>query len=352
MADKTTVLILFGGVSSEHEVSRNSTASILNNIDRERYEVYTIGITKDGRWYKTSATAEEIADGSWEDLPKVPAVVSPDRGVHGFVTEDGEKTYVDVVFPMLHGKNGEDGTMQGLLEIAGIPYVGPGVVGSANCMDKGVAKIICEHAGIHQAKYYVIQRHMFFADPEKHMDAMEETCLGYPMFIKPANAGSSVGITKVKDRESLLPAIELAASQDRWIVAEECIVGRELEVGVLGNKEPIASAVGEIQSAGEFYDYDSKYNDAASIAEVAEGLPDGIEDEIRAMAVKIFQTLDCKGLSRVDFFLRGEDEIIFNEVNTLPGFTKISMYPKLFGAAGISYTGLITKLIEFGMEED
>ena len=348
---KQTILILFGGVSSEHEVSRNSAASILRNIDTERYEVITIGITKDGRWYKTPQNADNMADGSWENDPaNVVAYVCPDRSVHGVVTAKGETIRVDCVFPVLHGKNGEDGTMQGLLEIAGLPYVGPGVLASADCMDKGVAKILCNAAGINQAKYYVTDRYAFSHGPTEVIKAIEEACGDYPLFVKPANAGSSVGISKVKNREELFEGIKLAAEHDSKIVVEETIVGRELEVAVLGNRNPKASRVGEIQAADEFYTYDAKYNNVASIAEVAEGLPEVVEDRIREVAVEVYKVLGCKGLTRVDFFLRGENEVVFNEANTIPGFTKISMYPKLWGETGIGYTELITRLIELGME--
>ena len=356
---RLNLLLLFGGVSSEHEVSCVSAASILEHADHEKYNFITVGITKNGKWYLTEPDGKAMASGQWETAAgNRPASISMDRGRYLLsLKDDGsyEKTPIDVAFPVLHGKNGEDGTMQGLLEIAGIPYVGSDTKSSAACMDKAAAKAMVEQAEVAaQAKACVIHP----CDLNEASEAVgiffkEE----YPLFVKPANAGSSVGISKVKDAKQLPDALAKAFAEDDKVLVEEAIVGREIETAVLGNEDPQVSCVGEIFSAGEFYDYESKYQNAASRTEIVTDLCKEKEDEIRETALRIYNVLGCSGMARVDFFLvegeHGYDDgkVIFNEVNTIPGFTQISMYPQLWEASGLPYNQLIDRLIELALEK-
>ena len=352
MANKKTVLVLFGGMSSEHEVSCSSAASILRNIDTEKYNVRVIGITKKGAWVETAAPPEMIEDGTWINrINNRNAFICPDRRVHGIRTEKGKDIYIDCVFSVLHGKYGEDGSMQGLLEMAGIPYAGSGVLSSASTMDKLVTKILANEGGIKQADYCAVDWFTFATQAASEIQRIEDRLGAYPYFVKPANTGSSVGVTKAHDRNELFEGIKEAAKYDEKIIVEETIVGRELEVAVLGDRHPHASPVGEIVAADEFYSYEAKYGGLGSVAEVAENLSEEIADRIRETAIRVYKLLGCKGYSRVDFFLKGEDEIYFNEINSLPGFTSISMYPKLWDAAGVPYPELIDRLIEQAMEE-
>ncbi|MDD6920691.1 MAG: D-alanine--D-alanine ligase [Eubacteriales bacterium] len=348
------LLILFGGKSSEHDVSCMSTASILNNIDKTKYEVTTVGITKEGEWFLTSATPEQIKDGTWkEKTDNKRATVNFDKANKGLIIEDGKTIPLDCVMIMMHGKNAEDGTMQGFWEIVGIPYTGPGVMASANGMDKVTAKIIAKDLGVNQAAYAWTDRNKFALGPEKEFSRIEKE-LGdkYPLFVKPANSGSSIGITRVTNRKELFEGIKFAAEFDTRIVIEEGIVGREIEVAVLGNRSPKASRIGEIFSANDgIYDYESKYIDSHSTTRIVTDLPEDVETMIRNTAVKIYQAFDCRGLSRVDFFYTEDGKLIFNEINTLPGFTHISMYPQLWEDMGLSYSELIDNLIQLAMEE-
>lgn len=353
MNQKKTVLVLFGGVSSEHEISCISAASILEQINHDRYRVLSAGITKSGRWLLTDASAEEIRSGAWEGHSSNRAIsLSLDTDRKGFsIISDGECRLLqpDVVFPVLHGKNGEDGTVQGLLQIAGIPYVGSDTASSAACMDKGMAKALVSQAeAADQAKCCII--HRSGCDPEEAAEGADAFFDGsYPLFVKPARAGSSVGITRVKEASGLPQAIRTAFAEDRKILVEEEIRGRELEVAVLGNDDPAASKVGEIFTAGEFYDYEAKYADKGSRTEVVTNLPKDVEDEIRETALRIYRVLECRGLARVDFFLSDDGRIVFNEINTLPGFTSISMYPSLWEATGLTYEELIDSLLQLAL---
>ncbi|MEG0392714.1 MAG: D-alanine--D-alanine ligase family protein, partial [Anaerovoracaceae bacterium] len=324
---KLDLLVIFGGTSTEHEVSCKSAGLILTKIDREKYNVRTIGITKEGKWIETTADPDKIAKGSWiRKRGNREAYICPDRSVHGISTMGGKKIWVDCVIPVLHGKDGEDGTMQGLLEIAGLPYVGPKVLASACAMDKSVTKILVEKTGIRQAKYYLTDRYTFSSGPMEEMENIRRVFHGnYPLFVKPANAGSSVGISKVNSKEELFEGIKKAAMEDHKILIEEAIVGREMEIAVLGNRDPQASPIGEILSAAEFYDYDAKYDNPASRTEVVTDLSPTKACEMQAAALEIYKTLGCRGMSRVDFFLTENKEVVFNEVNTIPGFTEISM---------------------------
>ena len=342
---KKNVLVLFGGRSSEHEVSCVSATTVISNMDTETCEIYAVGITKEGRWVLVDSV-EEIKDGSWVDS-KQQAMLSPDTTEKAlYVIENGEfkKITIDVAFPVLHGLNGEDGTVQGLFELAGIPYVGCGVLASAVSMDKLYTKVIVDTLGICQAKYVAVYKDEI--GEVSVYEKIEET-LGYPVFIKPSNAGSSRGVSKAANREELIAGLKEAANHDRKILVEETIYGRELECAVLGDGDVKASGIGEVLAAAEFYDYEAKYHNAESKTVISPELPEGKEEEIRQAAVKIFKAVDGQGLSRVDFFLENEtNRVVFNEINTLPGFTSISMYPMLWGAKGIDKPELIKRLLE------
>lgn len=351
--NKKKIAVIFGGCSSEHEVSLMSATSVINNLPKDKYEVICVGITKDGRWYLFSGPVEEIADGRWERDPlNQPAFISPDRNIRGIVV-DGKIGFdvikVDCVFPVLHGKNGEDGTMQGLLQLSGIPFVGCRALASASCMDKAVTHTLLTAAGINQAKYLWFYADKYTTGSEK-IKLKINARLGYPIFVKPANAGSSVGISKVCSEVELDAAVAKAAREDDKIVVEEAIVGQEVECAVLGNAQPEASPVGEIAASAEFYDYDDKYNSGKSQLYIPAHLDKTVAEEIHATAIRAYRMLGCSGLSRVDFFVRNGKEVILNELNTMPGFTSISMYPKLWDAAGVSYGALLDKLIMLAFE--
>lgn len=346
---KITVAVLFGGQSSEHEVSLVSAKTVITNINREIYDVVLIGITKDGRWIHVN-NVEDITSGAWTK-GNVTAVISPDTSHKGILLiEQGKVTIqkVDVIFPVLHGLNGEDGTVQGLIELSKIPYVGCGVLASCVSMDKLYTKIIVDTLNIRQAKYVAV-----YGEDLHDMAvcvAKVEAKLDYPVFIKPSNAGSSQGVSKAHDRTELENGLLAAAKHDRKILVEETITGREIECAVLGGRDVKASGVGEIVAAAEFYDYDAKYNNEESKTIISPELPSGVEEEIREAAVAIFKAVDGHGCSRVDFFVEnGTNEIVFNEINTLPGFTPISMYPMLWEHRGFSKERLVEKLIQLGL---
>lgn len=337
---KTKVAILFGGQSTEHEVSRVSASSVLRNINQQKFDVYPIGINKDGKWFEYTGEIDNIESGKWEEdeFYKKP---------------EGEKILfnkeVDVVFPVLHGLYGEDGTIQGLCKLLNLPCVGPGVMSSAVCMDKVYTKYVLEKFGIKQADYVVVTEFGYKSNKEELINTIENK-LGYDLFIKPSNSGSSVGITKAHNREELLEGLEEALKYDRKILVEEALNVREVEVAVLGNDEPKASIPGEIIPAKEFYDYEAKYENAASKLLIPAALSDEELENIREIAVQVYKALDCAGMARVDFLVTKEEgEVYLNEVNTIPGFTSISMYPKMWEKTGIPYTELITKLIEFAI---
>ena len=353
--DKKRIAVIFGGKSSEHEVSRVSASYVISQIPTEKYEIVTIGITKTGRWFLYTGALENIADGTWEkDENNRTAFIAPAPSVHGIIiiNKDGttEKLHLDVVFPVLHGKNGEDGTLQGLLEMSEIPYVGCGVLSSAECMDKVSTNIMFEHAGIDQAKFTWFYSYEYEENAEKCIAKAEAELPEYPLFVKPANAGSSVGISKAHNRDELIKAIEKAAKEDSRILIEENIVGKEVECAVLGNKDPFVSIPGQIAPAAEFYDYDAKYNNAESKLFIPAHISDELAEKVRKTAAAAYTALGCEGLSRVDFFVTDEGRILLNEINTLPGFTSISMYPKLMAASGIDGSELIEKLISLAFE--
>lgn len=343
---KTKLGVIFGGMSTENEVSVVSANSILKNLDREKYEIFPIYIGKDGTWYqyiekqKDREFREEVAG-----KEKIQNVIEYLQNL-------------DILFPVLHGLYGEDGTIQGLFELLKKPYVGCGVLASSIGMDKVYTKIIFDRVGLKQAKYEYIKKYKdnyIYIDKAFHeeivtLDKVVEKIandLEFPMFIKPSNSGSSVGINKAKKKEELKHAIEYATQFDNKVLIEEGIQGKEVECAVLGNEEVIASCVGEIKPAEEFYSYDAKYKNEESKTDIPANIPEELSNEIRKQAIKAFKAIDGKGLSRVDFFIENEtNEIYINEINTLPGFTNISMYPKLFEASGIGYQELLSRLIE------
>ena len=352
---KISVCVLFGGISPEHEVSLRSAESVLNNMDPEKYNIFPVGITKSGDWVMFGGTDYSLLpSGEWQEHPdNRRAAISPVRG-QGLLSFEGDcvvREHIDVVFPVLHGENGEDGTMQGLLELAGIPYVGPGVSASAVSMDKTLTKLVADQAGVTQARWMLVRN----SELNVRMNAIMEQIEGrfaYPVFVKPAGTGSSVGVSKASDREALRAALLKAGTYDEKILVEEFIAGREVEVAVMGNQSPMASICGEIDSGAEFYDYDAKYLTDTSVAYIPARIPEDVAESVRDAAVKIYGAIGCRGLSRVDFFVTYEDNrVVFNEINTIPGFTSISMYPKLFAASGIPYGQLIDELLRMALEE-
>ena len=340
---KRKVAILFGGQSTEHEVSIVSATSVLNNIDRSKYEVYPIGITREGQWFQYKGDINNIKTGAWEkdEGNKIP------NGQNLLFNKE-----VDAVFPVMHGMYGEDGTMQGLCKLLGLPFVGPGVLSSALCMDKVYTKYVLEKFDIKQADYVVVNKYGYEDNKENVFKEIENK-LGYDAFIKPANSGSSVGITKAHNREELEKGLQEAFKYDKRILVEKAINAREIEVAVLGNNDPKAAIPGEIIPAKEFYDFEAKYNNENSRLLIPADLNDEKLEEVRNLALRVYTLLDCEGLSRVDFLMdKDTGEFYFNEVDTIPGFTQISMYPKLWDASGKSYPELIDELISLAIERE
>ncbi len=358
--EKLNVMVVFGGKSGEHEVSLMSATSVLKAIDKEKYNIITVGITKQGIWKLYRGPIDEIQTGEWENIADKEAenegfithmsLLPTDNG-KGIVTlGNGETQKIDVIFPILHGPFGEDGTIQGLFEMINVPYVGTGVLASSLAMDKAMTKKLLKAEGIPQAKYHIIMLKDYKENSEKIIQKIEED-FEYPIFVKPANMGSSVGITKANNIEKLKEAIELAGKYDRKIVIEETIDGKEIECAVLGNEDPIASLPAEIIPSSEFYDYNDKYFNGTSKYEIPPKLPKDKIEEIQRISIEVYKLLGCSGLSRVDVFIeKNTNRILLNEVNTMPGFTKISMYPKMWEATGIKYTDLIDKLIELAIQ--
>lgn len=350
---KLKTALVFGGVSSEHEVSCRSAATWARALDPDKYEVYYIGITKTGRWLRCLCIPDQMADGSWEQGETIPCFVSPDRQLGGLVQlEESGCTVLplDLALPVLHGKNGEDGTIQGLFELAGIPYVGCGVLASAVCMDKAVANSLLDAAGIPRCAW-----DWEWADEAiTGFDALAarlEKKLGWPIFVKPANAGSSVGVSKAADRDALRRAIEIAAAEDSKIVFERFVDGQEVECAVMGNRHPQASQPGEILASEEFYTYEDKYIKGTSRTRIPADLDPAVLERVRTTAVKAYRALGCEGLSRVDFFVeKNTGRVLLNEINTLPGFTAISMYPQMMAHSGLSLPQQLDRLAELALE--
>lgn len=351
---KRNVCVLFGGISPEHEVSLRSAESVLNHMDTKLYNVFPVGITKGGEWILfAGCDYSDLPAGTWIDHPDNRRVsLSPVRGQGLIIFESGQTVQqrIDVVFPVLHGENGEDGAMQGLLQLAGIPYVGPHIAASAVSMDKTLTKLVMDQAQIPQAAWQLVKSDELSAKMDVIVEQIEQR-FSYPVFVKPAGTGSSVGVSKAADRDALCKALTFAGNYDKKILVEEFIDGKEVEVAVMGNESPVASVCGEIDSGAEFYDYDAKYVTDTSVAYIPARISEETAEMVRELAVKAYCAIGCHGLSRVDFFVKHSDEgIIFNEINTLPGFTSISMYPKLFEASGIEYSQLINDLIQLAME--
>lgn len=344
--NKITVLCMFGGKSTEYEVSLMSAFSILTNIDREKYNVVTLGLTRDGKWLYYDGDLESIKNNTWHLKNVCSAMLVPDFGSKKLCINSNpiKLVDIDVVFPIMHGAFCEDGKLQGLLEICGLPYVGPNCLSSAVSMDKVYTKLVLSNFDVPQAKY------IYFTDYEIHKNINScilkaEEAFTYPMFIKPANAGSSIGTAKASSTDELIAALNLAAGFDSKIIIEEYIDGKEIEVAVMGNDEIIISPCGEINPGSDYYDYDTKYKTDTSSTHIPASIPEDVAEKVRSYAGKIYKSLGCSGLSRVDFFVCDSGRIVFNEINTLPGFTNISMYPKLFIHTGMSYGEIIDKLI-------
>ncbi len=350
MKKKLRVALLYGGKSAEHEISLISARNIFEAMDKSKYEVVPIAIDKQGRWHlDRGARLLGAADRARVDFAgaKNAAAVRPGASAAPVLSGGAPLGAIDVVFPVLHGPFGEDGTIQGLLKLANLPFVGAGVLGSAVGMDKDVMKRLLRDAEIPIAKFLVFHR----AEQNAIRFARVKKILGLPLFVKPANLGSSVGISKVSRKDELAPAVRLAFRYDSKIIVEEGIDGREIECSVLGNEKPVASLPGEIVVQREFYSYDAKYLDAQGARlEIPARLPAGTIKEIQRTAVRAYRTLCCEGMARVDFFLRPDGRVLVNEINTIPGFTKISMYPKMWEASGLSYRRLIDRLIGLALE--
>ena len=357
---KIRIGLVFGGRSGEHEVSLASATSVMANLDKEKYDVVPIGITREGSWLLGTEPARLMAADQYVgeesgDTQTTAVTLTGDPRLRRLIPLEGGETLsgngsLDVIFPVLHGTYGEDGTLQGMLEMANIPYVGCGVLGAALGMDKEKMKIVFQAIGLSNVDYLVYRRSEWERSPETIIEAIEQR-LGYPCFVKPVNLGSSVGINKAHDRVELEHAMQVAAEYDRKIIIERGINCREFECAVLGNDEPIASVVGEVIASNEFYDYNAKYLDNKSEVIIPAQIPQAVSEEIRRQSVKAFLALDLSGLARVDFFMEKETgHIYINEVNTLPGFTQISMYPKLWEASGLPYAELLDRLIELAIE--
>lgn len=345
------VVVLYGGQSAEHDVSRVSAAHVLKAIDTERYLVDPVAITVDGRWLRSDAVTAALALGP-DAIPNSLDATGAPLEPHAVIAPDFDGQQV-VVLPILHGPRGEDGSIQGLLELADVAYVGTGVLGSATNMDKTMAKVVAGAAGLPQVRYLAARDHQL---GDEFIGRVGDE-LGWPVFVKPANMGSSVGVSRADDPDSLRAALAVACSFDEWVVVEEAVNGREIEVGVLGNNAPRASVPGEIVPTHEFYDYEDKYVDGAAEMVVPADLPTAVADAARHLAVRAYESLRCEGLARVDFFYEERDAngeqgrgLLFNEINTMPGFTPYSMFPSLWAATGLSYPALIDEIIRLAIE--
>lgn len=350
---KLKVAVLFGGVSSEHEISLISAYSVLTNMPKDMYDIMCIGITKKGHWMYYPGEYENIKDGTWENDPDCStAILSPDRVHRGIIVIGKDEVFlrkVDVVFPVLHGANGEDGSVQGLCQLAGLPFVGCDMTSSAVCMDKSLTHTVLDAAGIKTAKYVMLMRHSL-GGMEDICDAVEKT-LSYPVYVKPSSAGSSVGVSRAANRDELKDGLKKAFAHGDKVVAEQEIIGKEVECAVLGNgKKIIASVPGQITTAEGFYDYDAKYKKNTSVLDIPAKISEEEMHELRETAKKAYMACGCGGMARVDFFVT-ETGIVLNEINTIPGFTPISMYPKLMENSGITYPALLDRLVQLAAEQ-
>jgi len=357
MADKLNLCIMFGGRSTEYEVSLMSSYSVLENVDKEKYNVVKVGITREGVWYIYDGPNENIKNNTWVDEKYTKrAFMSSsygDRAVYAVNSDNTlERVAVDVVFPVMHGAYCEDGRLQGLLDMCGIAYVGPGCASSAVCMDKAFTKMLLNNYGIPMAGCVYATKKTILNDIDGVINDVESS-FGYPVFVKPANSGSSVGVSKAKDTESLKIALQDAIKYDSKILIEEFIQGREIEVAVMGNEDPIALSRGEVVPDAEFYDYDDKYKNGTTQFHIPAKIKKSTWINLKRTAEGIYEYLDCRGLSRVDFFVCGKEEkIVFNEINTLPGFTSISLYPRMAMEYGMTYSEVIDKLVELALENN
>lgn len=345
---QTTIAVLFGGCSTEYEVSLQSACAVIENLNPEKYNLIQLGITRQGQWFKYSGDTSSIINDTWWQHPScVPAVLSPDRATHGILVLDGAKITeipIDAAFPVLHGKNGEDGTVQGLLELAGIPCVGCGMLSSALCMDKDIAHRLVRLAGVKTPKSIVIY------PPIGDKELFEQvSCLQYPLFVKPANAGSSFGITKVLKPEELAAAVHAAFQHDQKVVIEEAVNGFEVGCAVLGKELLTTGKVDEIELSQGFFNYTEKYTLKTSKIHMPARISPNTADRIRETAIIIYRALECKGFARVDLFLTPDDEIIFNEVNTIPGFTAHSRYPNMLKGIGMTFGQIVDELIRLAI---
>lgn len=351
--EKLRIVVLFGGRSGEHEVSLLSAASVIKALDKRKYEVIPVGITREGKWL-AGVDPLQMAANSCQGKPVTVLVDPGQNGLTQAGWNQGEffLGQIDVVFPLLHGTYGEDGTVQGLLELAGLAYVGAGVLSSSLGMDKVLMKIVFAQAGLPQPDFWYCLRKEWEKEPDKVLSEIESR-FAYPCFVKPANLGSSVGISKAHNRKELVKALKLAANYDRKIIIEEFISAREIEISVLGNDEPVTSVPGEIIPLKEFYDYEAKYMDNKAELQIPARIEPAIVKVLQDYAVRAFKALDCAGLGRIDFFLDKESgRVLINEINTMPGFTRFSMYPKLWEASGLNYSLLLDKLIELALERN
>ncbi|QOV09525.1 D-alanine--D-alanine ligase [Viridibacillus arvi] len=339
--------LLYGGKSAEHDVSLSTARAVTQALNFDKFDVFPIFITREGEWRKGDQLTAPVESIEQLQLGKGTQDSIP-NDVSSFLLNKDEKEF-DVIFPLLHGTNGEDGTVQGLLEVLNLPYVGNGVLASSAGMDKVVMKQLFEHAGLKQVPYVYFIRKEWNKNQDALIAKMEEE-LTWPMFVKPANLGSSVGISKASNREELIKAIDLASKYDRKIIVETGIVAREVEMGVLGNDSPKVSVPGEIKPVTDFYDYDSKYNDNNTGLIIPAPVTTDVVERMKDMAIRAFKVLDCSGLVRADFFVTAEDDIVINEVNTMPGFTPVSMYPILWQNTGVTYSDLIEQLIDLAIE--
>lgn len=346
--DRLKIAVFFGGCSSEYSVSLESATSVINNLNREKYEPVPVGITESGKWYYFGGDVEKIREDRWlneEDC--VPAALSPDRGERKLLMFRGDKVEtvtIDAAFPVMHGKNGEDGTIQGLIELAGIPLIGCGVLASALCMDKDRAHKLAEFAGIRVPKAFAFGK---IYDLHAVLDFADNT--GYPLFVKPVKAGSSYGVTKVSDKANLMEAIGLAFQYDNEVIVEEAIPGFEVGCAVLGNDELTVGEVDEIELAGGFFDFTEKYTLKTSAIHVPARVDKETSDRLKDTAKRLYKILGCTGFARVDMFLKPDREIVFNEVNTIPGFTEHSRYPGMMKAAGHSFGEIVGKIVELAL---
>lgn len=353
-SSRLSVCVLFGGVSPEHAVSLRSAESVLSSLDAEKYNIYPVGISQQGQWILYGSRDYSLLPSeAWLQCPEnCPAILSPSRG-QGLLCFDGNQVRqipIDVIFPVLHGANGEDGSIQGLAQVAGIPCVGSGVGASAAAMDKFMTKLVADSLQVAQAAWMPVLASDLRRDAAAIAAAVEHR-FSWPVFVKPAGTGSSVGVNRAEDRDGLFRALEEAARFDEKILVEEFIPGQEVEVAVLGNREPVASIVGEIDTGAGFYDYSAKYLDDSAGLYVPARISDAAAQTVRETAVRIYKGLGCRGLSRVDFFVKPDGSVIFNEINSIPGFTSISMYPRLFVAGGMPYPELLDRLLALAMED-